>query len=178
MLRHFIVNVAPSVFASGEHAMPLRTIIALCLSCLALAVSAGVARADCVDDCQASTYCDSTMYANGECNDKLNQCYQQECNKPQGDFGAIAYGASSRAFGYSFDSPDSDAASSLAMSNCRKNGDDCRVVLNFSNSCAAVAAPGDGDSFAIGQGANKEQAQFNAVANCRKKGGGDSCDVQ
>ena len=138
--------------------MPLRAIITSAFAFLALALLAMPARADCVDDCQRATYCDSTMYASGECNDKLNQCYQLECNKSTEAFGAIAYGPDSQAFGYSYDSPDADSASSVAMTNCKKHGDDCRLVLNFSNSCGAVAAVSNNSRFAIGQGATKEQA--------------------
>ncbi|MGE5200807.1 MAG: hypothetical protein ACM3O6_01965 [Acidobacteriota bacterium] len=50
------------------------------------------AKADCVDDCDISTYCDSQMHASGECASKLQQCYQLECNKPKVVYGAIAYG--------------------------------------------------------------------------------------
>ena len=158
--------------------MPLRTIITSAFACLVLALFASPARADCVDDCQAAIYCDSTMYATGECNDKLSQCYQQQCNKSIEAFGAIAYGPDSQAFGYSYDSPDADSASSVAMSNCKKHGDDCQMVLNFSNSCGAVAAVSNASSFDIGRGATKDQAQFNAVAACKRRGGGDSCHVQ
>ena len=77
-------------------------------ACLALRRERRPARADCVDDCQAATYCDSTMHASGECSEKLNQCYQLQCNKSTEAFGAIAYGTDSQAFGYSFDSPDAD----------------------------------------------------------------------
>ena len=147
-------------------------------ACLAFVASAGAARADCVDDCQAATYCDSTMHASGECSEKLNQCYQLQCNKSTEAFGAIAYGADSQAFGYSFDSTDAVTASSVAMGNCKKHGDDCQLVLNFSNSCGAVAAVANSNRFAIGQGASKEQAQYFAVDNCKKNGGGDGCEVQ
>ena len=156
--------------------MPLRYLAPFL--CAALAMRALPASADCVDDCQAATYCDDAMHLSGECSDKLNQCYQLECSKPSESFGAIAYGAGSQAFGYSYESPNDNDASRIAMSNCKKHGDDCKLVLNFSNSCGAVAAVGNSGSFSIGQGANKEQAQFNAVANCKKDGGGDGCQVQ
>ncbi len=158
--------------------MPPRTIMAMAVSGLALLMLAAPARADCVDDCQASTYCDSAMMESGECNDKLDQCYQLECNKPSESFGAIAYGAGSQAYGFSYDSPNEDAASNIALNNCKKHGDDCKVVLHLSNSCGAVAAVSNSNSYATGQGATKEQAQFFAVANCKKNGGGGACEVQ
>ena len=102
--NNYTLQLHPGICIIGEHAMPLRAIITSAFACLALALPAMPARADCVDDCQAATYCDSTMYASGECNDKLNQCYQLECNKSTEAFGAIAYGPDSQAFGYSYDS--------------------------------------------------------------------------
>ena len=156
--------------------MPLRY-VALFL-CAALAMYALPAKADCVDDCQASTYCDSTMYESGECNEKLNQCYQLQCNRPSESFGAIAYGAGSQAYGYSYQSPSDDDASRIAMTNCKKHGDDCKLVLNFSNSCGAVAAVANSGKFSVGQGATRGQAEFFAMDNCKKDGGGDDCAVQ
>ena len=156
--------------------MPLRYLTMF--GAAALIALTAPAKADCVDDCQAATYCDSTMHASGECSEKLNQCYQLQCSKSHAAYGAIAYGAGSQAFGYAYDSPDDNDASHIAMSNCKKHGGDCQVVLNFSNSCGAVAAVDNSSSFTIGQGANKDQAQFNAVAACKKSGGGDACQVQ
>ncbi len=156
--------------------MPFRHLAPLV--CAALAMYVLPARADCVDDCQASTYCDDAMHLSGECSELLNQCYQLECNRPSESFGAIAYGASSRAYGYSYDSPNADAAATIALNNCRKHGGDCEVVLSFSNSCGAVAAVGSGSSYAVGQGATRGQAEYVAVDNCRKDGGGDDCQVQ
>ena len=159
--------------------MPFRRFILSCLACLACLAAAALttpAKADCVDDCQAATYCDSTMYATGECNDKLLTCYQEQCNRPTISYGAIAYGAQSQAYGFSFDAGDADAASNTAMTNCKKHGDDCQIVTSFSNSCAAVAA-GDGSNYAVGQGATRDLAQAAAMANCAKTGGA-SCEVQ
>ncbi len=155
--------------------MPWRTITTFGLSCLVLALLDAPARADCVDDCQSSTYCDSTMMESGECNDKLNQCYQQECNKPSIAFGAIAYDRNSQAYGYSYDQPDSDSASNVALKNCQKHGDGCEVVYGFSNSCAALAA-GNTDRYGIGEGANRDRAQKNAMSSCVQTGS-ENCEV-
>jgi hypothetical protein len=156
--------------------MPFRHLVLSALACLAAAALTTPVHADCVDDCQASTYCDSTMYATGECNDKLLTCYQEQCNRPTISYGAIAYGAQSQAFGFAYDQSDANASEQVAMSNCKKHGDDCQIVTSFSNSCAAVAA-GDGSSYAVGQGATRDLAQAAAMANCAKTAGG-SCEVQ
>src|SRR5437773_1345596 len=83
------------------------------------------ARADCVSDCQASTYYDSDMNASGECGRRLNDCYLSECNRPRVSYGAIAYGTQSQAYGFSFGLANAPSAERRALSNCKKHGDDC-----------------------------------------------------
>jgi len=160
----------------GDHAMPHRYLATIGLVALAaLTMPTTTAKADCVDDCQASTYCDSTMYATGECNDKLDQCFQQECNKAQLAFGAIAYDRSSKAYGYSFDQPDGNAASAVALKNCQQHGSGCEVVYNFTNACAALAA-GNTERYGIGEGASRERAEKNAMSSCVQTNS-ENCEV-
>jgi hypothetical protein len=140
---------------------------------LALLAVAETAKADCVSACQASTYCDSEMNASGECGRLLNECYINACNRKI--YGAIAYGASSGAFGWSNDLDDPKSAENQALNNCKAHGDDCQVVVDFWNSCAAVAA--DQGTVAYGLGDTESKAEEEAVAACEKDGG-DSCDIQ
>ena len=137
---------------------------------------AAQARADCVSDCQAATYCDSQMNRSGECSSRLNACYASQCKRPSRSYGAIAYGAQSTAAGWAFDLGTAGDAHRRALSNCTQHGDDCKVVVSFSNSCAAVAA-GTNKRFATGQASNREQAQANAVAACGRQGGAQ-CEIQ
>jgi hypothetical protein len=134
---------------------------------------AGTAKADCVSACQASTYCDSEMNASGECGRRLNDCYVNECNKKT--YGAIAYGTKSGAVGWSYDFDDAPLAENEALKNCRANGDDCQVVVDFWDTCAAVAA--DGSTVAYGLGDTRGEAQTGAVDSCEKDGGA-RCAVQ
>ena len=150
-----------------------RVTVRVLLAGLGLLAVAETARADCVSECQAATYCDSDMTASGECSQRLNDCYARECNKTR--YGAIAYGSESGAVGWSYDFDDAPAAEKEALGNCRAHGADCQVVVDFWNSCAAVAA--DGATVAYGLGDTESQAEEEAVAAC-EKGGGDSCDVQ
>ena len=108
---------------------------------LGVIVQSWAANADCVDDCDVSTYCDAQMHASGECLSRLQRCYQLECNKPKVVYGSIAYGEESTAWGYSFDMPDTASADRRALSGCAARGNDCKVVVNFENSCGALAAP-------------------------------------
>jgi len=139
----------------------------------ALGLFAGAAKADCVSACQASTYCDSEMSASGECGRLLNDCYIDQCNRKT--FGSIAYGTQSGAVGWAYDFDDAPAAETEALKNCHANGDDCQVVVDFWNSCAAVAA--DRGTVAYGLGDNRGEAEGEAIAACEKDGGAQ-CKVQ
>jgi len=141
---------------------------------LGLAAAAATAKADCVSACQASTYCDSEMNASGECGRRLNDCYINACNKTL--YGAIAYGTESGAYGYSYDFADEQSAENEAMRSCSANGNDCKVVYQFWNSCAALAAASDG-SYSIENADNEDAAQRRALAACEQKGG-ESCEIK
>jgi hypothetical protein len=161
---------------TGEYAMPFRYLAMIGFAALAvLTMPAAPAKADCVDDCQAATYCDSTMHASGECSEKLNQCYQLQCNKPRHAFGAIAYDRNSQAYGYSFNQPDGEAASAVALKNCQKHGSGCEVVYGFTDACAALAA-GNTERYGIGEGGSRERAEKNAMTSCTQTNS-ENCKV-
>ena len=148
------------------------SIIAILVACLA--AWSAPADADCVSDCQAATYCDSAMHESGECSSRLNACYATECSRTR--YGAIAYGVESGAFGWSNDLYDAPAAEQQALAHCREHGDDCAVVVDFWNTCAAVAAAGN-RIVDYGLGDTRGQAEGSALAACAKDGGVD-CAVQ
>jgi hypothetical protein len=150
-----------------------RVAVSILSICLGLFSAAGTAQADCVSACQASTYCDSEMHASGECGRRLNDCYINECNKKT--YGAIAYGRESGAYGYAYDFSDPQSAENEAMSTCTVNGNDCRVVVDFWNTCAAIAA--DGNIVGYGLDDNESVAQDQALAACEKDGG-SQCEVK
>ena len=152
----------------------LRVGVVWCaIASLAALAAAGTAHADCVSECDAATACDSEMHASGECARRLNDCYINECNRTT--YGAIAYGTKSGAYGWSNDFNDAPAAEKEALHNCSANGDDCQVVVDFWNSCAAVAA--DQDVVAYGLGDTQAKAEDQAMAACTKDGG-KQCAVQ
>jgi hypothetical protein len=131
------------------------------------------ASADCVSACQAATYCDSDMNDSGECSRRLNDCYINECNKTY--YGAIAYDTESGAVGWSYDFADAPSAERKALAGCNEHGSSCQVVVDFWNTCAAVAA--DGKTVAYGLGGTQELAEGSAIAACGKDGG-TSCEIQ
>jgi hypothetical protein len=150
-----------------------RIILIIAGSLAGFCATAGLAQADCVSECDAATYCDSEMHASGECARLLNDCYINECNRTT--YGAIAYGSKSGASGWAYDFDDAPSAEKEAMRNCRANGDDCQVVVDFWNSCAAVAA--DGDTVSYGLGDTEQEAEDHAIAACSQSGG-QSCNIQ
>ncbi len=140
---------------------------------MGLLLAAGTTRADCVTACQASTYCDSEMNASGECGRRLNDCYINECSKKL--YGALAYDAETRDYGWSADFENQSDAEQKALSSCSANSN-CKIVYDFWNSCAALAAASDG-RYAIEGGDNEDIAQRSALAACEQSGG-QGCEIQ
>lgn len=149
---------------------PLRFLVALLILAPAAPAEAG-----CVAECQSSVYCDNTP--GWDCNSRLNDCYRT-CNndRASASYGAIAYGKSSQAWGYSYGYDDSAGAQRKAMSTCRPNGNDCAIVSTFSDGCAAVAAA-EGPGYAVAQGKTEEAAKGQALKLCGA-GGIKGCEIQ
>jgi hypothetical protein len=136
----------------------------------------GMARADCVDECQRA-YGGCFGPDQDQCLSRLQQCYTQQCNRPHVAYGAIAYGAKSTAYGYAFDKGTQQEAERGALADCRPNGDDCKVVTSFSNSCAAVAAIESKNVYATGGGSSEKAAEDSALKACERDHG-KGCEVE
>lgn len=132
------------------------------------------AGADCVSACQASTYCDSEMSASGECSRRLNDCYINECDQTL--YGALAYDAETGAVGWSHDFDNQADAEQKALSGCSESSGGCKVVYDFWNSCAALAAASDG-SYSVEGGDDEDDAQRRALSACEQPGG-ESCEIR
>ena len=87
-------------------------------------------------------------------------------------YGAIAYDADDVAYGWAYGKTDERDAKLLALSGCREHGNSCKIVVQFSDSCAAVAA-NEKKRFKTGLGATRDEAQANAMSAC----GGD-CEIK
>jgi hypothetical protein len=118
--------------------MSLRDALLLA-TILAVATPPGLARADCVGN---------------------------KCDKSAVSYAAIAYGAKSTAYGYSLDQHTQQAAERGALADCRSNGDDCKVVASFADSCAAVAAIESKGVFSTGNGPTEQEAKDAALKTC------------
>ena len=132
------------------------------------------AAADCLRDCWNEKHCDAVNQR--DCDQHRTQCSIRCRNQRATNFGAIAYGERSRAFGYSFDHDSAAAADRVALTACKKRGDDCKVVASFSNACAALAS-GTQDKFAFAKAVTRKQAEADALAACVKNAGG-KCEIE
>jgi hypothetical protein len=95
---------------------------------------------------------------------------------PRYSYGAIAYGRTSGAWGYSHRWGSQAKAESVAKENCAQHGDDCEVMVWFDRRCGAVVASDDSSAF-WGLGASEAQARTEAQNKCAN-GGGKACEVQ
>ncbi len=137
-----------------------------------LDMPAAPARANCFESCQRSCT-DLSGHISDGC---VDTCNRFTCDKAVRPYGAIAYGAQSTAAGWSYDYGTKGDADRRALSDCEKRGNDCKIVVSFSDSCAAVAA-GDNKRFAVGQATKSEEARASALAACTREGG-TKCEVQ
>lgn len=84
--------------------------------------------------------------------------------------GSLAYNHSSGAYGFSYNYPDKYAADRRALTEC---GRGCRVVLRFTNGCAAFAT-GPGNAHAWGHAYTRSHAEQIALGKC----GGRGCRIR
>lgn len=155
----------------------MRILVLSVLSALFLLPQA--AQADCVSDCQASTYCGGSSW---DCAQAQNTCYRS-CNNGGGGsgdkyaFGAIAYDEDSGAYGLSDGSPSEARAEKSALKFCRQNGSGCKVVETFSDTCAAIAQDKGGTVAGWGVDEDRKRAGKDALKTCGKKADDDTCYV-
>jgi Domain of unknown function (DUF4189) len=113
-------------------------------------------------------------YESGQCVEDVKTCTTIPVPGPS--YGAIAYGRTSKAWGYSHNWGSQAKAESVATQNCAQHGDDCEVMVWFDRRCGAVAAGGGTAAF-WGLGNSDGQAQADARNKCLK-GGGKACEVK
>jgi hypothetical protein len=126
-----------------------------------------------------SQVCSTTCsdYYEGHCIQHTTSCTTgPSTSAPSASYGAIAYGRTSVAWGYSYRWGSRAKAESTALQNCKANGDDCEVIVWFEHKCGAVAASDDPDAF-WGLGNSEAQAGADAKAKC-DAAGGKNCTVQ
>ena len=87
--------------------------------------------------------------------------------------GAIAFSQTTGASGWSKNFDSKNAASNAALGYC--NADDCKVVYNFTNSCAALAAGTDG-GYGVDWDVKLKRAERKALKACQNYSGG-GCQI-
>jgi len=81
-------------------------------------------------------------------------------------------------YGWSYDQPSRDEATSRSLEECSKRGGSCSTVLEFAGpGCGAyqTISAEDGSAYGWGLAATKEDAQSRALAECSKYSGAKSC---
>jgi hypothetical protein len=91
-------------------------------------------------------------------------------------YGAIAYSAKDKLWGFTYEQGDKATAEKLALQNCVKQGGvKCQIEASFHNICGAIAAAGE--TVFWGTAGTKYSAEQRAVAECTRLGG-KSCEAQ
>jgi uncharacterized protein DUF4189 len=89
--------------------------------------------------------------------------------------GAIAYSRQTGSWGHSFDHESQARANRMALGYCTRHASDCRVAVNFTNQCGAIAETKQRD-VSPGPGATKKEAEGRSLAGCRASAG-KTCTV-
>jgi hypothetical protein len=107
------------------------------------------------------------------CQETRAKC-EHSCSS-QRSYGAIAYSAPEKGWGFSYGMNNQVQAENLAVKNCSAHGKSCESIVWYYNSCGAVAA--DGKIVTWGRNSVKATAEQTAMSECRKAGG-KNCVVQ
>ena len=83
------------------------------------------------------------------------------------NYGAIAVSPSTKALGWSYDYKSIGAAKNVALANCRKHANDCRIANWFRNSCGAIAVGANG-GWGADWGNTIKQAKWKARKRCHQ----------
>lgn len=89
-------------------------------------------------------------------------------------YGALAFSEDDGAWGWSADYATKAKANRVAMDKCQENGESCKVVLTFWNTCAAFANGDGGHGWAYDN--NIAKAKKRAIKECNKYA--SDCEVK
>jgi hypothetical protein len=151
-------------------------LIVLC-ACFTLGPGTHARAGDCVVDCMNRSGCWSGGSVSNPqmCNDQLHRCNIQCEGQNQKTFGAIAYSAADKGYGWSHGWNDLSKAKKVALDNCSEHGSACKLWVWYENSCGALAA--DGKIVTWGTASAKQSANQRALAECARAGG-KKCAIQ
>jgi hypothetical protein len=110
-------------------------------------------------DCRVHRVPDSPVQPAPPANPKV---YLPQPGSPGDHFGAIAFSTSNGAAGVSYDYSSGFDAQAIAIQRC---GNDCTVVLTFTNACGALAV-GAGRGYGTAWASNRQEAESIAMSYC------------
>ncbi|MEN3747385.1 DUF4189 domain-containing protein [Sphingomonas sp. HF-S3] len=99
-------------------------------------------------------------------------------------FGALAYDEAKAAWYGSYQYPSKSAAQKGVLEHCRENGGaTCKLMLSYTNQCAAVTRVVEGGAEARGKdsvntGSTQDEAEANAIRSCQADWGVRTCTVK
>jgi hypothetical protein len=117
-----------------------------------------------------------SRYEEGECVEHMQMC-NKETARPAPSYGAIAYGRTSGAYGFSHGWSSQKKAESVALQNCAQHGSDCESMVWFDRKCGAVTARSDSTAAYWGLGNGAGDANAEAMRQCTKDKG-QHCTVK
>jgi hypothetical protein len=124
---------------------------------------------------QKCDYTTCEQWIQGRCVKYSNRCWEEA--PPPPNFGAIAYGRESEAWGSSHGYDTQAQAEKVAKENCAKHGNDCQPIVWFKSQCGAVVVSANGSTVYWGLGGSAPLARKEALAKCAKDNGKD-CEVK
>ena len=170
-------SVSPLASEQGTTVKPFSMALPAMAVVFALAATVAPVRAGtCVEGCFSYECKTPSDWGCAYRNSCMSAC-EREPNNSSGSFSAIAYGAQSTASGWAWDKDTASLANKAALSECRKNGNDCEIVVRISSGCAAVAAIESDGVFAVGRGSTRQRAQSSAMDACASQHG-SGCKIE
>jgi hypothetical protein len=122
---------------------------------------------DCVSDCMRFCWSGGSVSDPAYCRDQLNRC-EIACQSKK-SYGAIAYSAKDKVYGFSHGWNNQSKAEKVALDNCSQRGSECKAIVWYYNGCGAVAA--DGNIVTWGRDSAKQKAEQSALDECTRAGG-------
>jgi hypothetical protein len=158
-----------------EATMQHRWILALALGLIVgmagpLAPALASSVNSCIDTC-FNTYSPPNCTS---CSDLRDLCLQQ-CNKsnntPAGAYGAVAFGLIDAAEGISWSKGSPAEADRAALATCGKYGNNCKIVDDFSHTCAALGVAKGAQHYTTATADTLKRAEADALNACKRSWG-------
>jgi hypothetical protein len=157
-------------FESGASLRLSGTILVLSLGITLIFMPQLACAQSCYERCQTSCK-DLSGHINSGCVDNCQRAYceNRNANQPK-PFGAISYGDHG-AEGISWNKGTQAEADQAAKASCSRNGNNCKIVYQYRDTCAALAVAAGGQHYESATGRSEKNAEANATALCQQNWG-------